>query len=85
MRALRRGKYFGSEVVKCAGCDRIGHPDYANKCDQCEDYICPDCGLFEVDGVWMCEQCKRDYRIDHPDMEEEIARAEYLYDARSDR
>ena len=30
-----------------------------------------------VDRELMCPDCERDYRADHPDMEEEIAKTEY--------
>ena len=79
--------YFGPEpVVKCYDCDRVGHPDYANKCDQCGEYFCPDCDdLVEVDDTLMCMLCARDYRIDHPDMEEMVCQAEAIHDRLTDR
>jgi len=71
--------YLGPGVVTCAGCVRKGSPEGATKCDSCGQYFCPDCDdtLDVVDGIWMCEGCKKDYRIDHPDWEELVAEAEY--------
>ena len=58
---------------------------------------CSSCGVTEmtpgeeglflemVDGVLMCQVCKQDYRIDHPDMEEIVAAAKYHQDCLHDR
>jgi hypothetical protein len=51
---------------------------------------CEICGeesewLSLVDQFWMCEFCLKDFRIDHPDMEEQIAAAEHQYDILTDR
>ena len=47
--------------------------------------VCPECEqpcdeLWCVDGATMCKSCRKDYRADHPDMEEAIAHAEYMED-----
>jgi hypothetical protein len=41
--------------------------------------------LEKVDGVLMCQSCKRDYQLDHPNGEELAAAAEYRQDSLHDR
>lgn len=48
-------------------------------------FVCPECGekdseIWMVDGIMMCGQCRKYYRIDHPDLEEFVAEAEYRED-----
>lgn len=69
--------------VKCADCGELCGTlrTWANECKGCGLHFCLNCQtLKRVDGVLMCESCAKDYRIDHPDMEELIAAAEYRED-----
>ena len=53
---------------QCGACGEVAHVD-----DLADT-------IQEVDGVLMCQSCHRDYRKDHPDMENVISLAEYRED-----
>lgn len=48
-----------------------------NKVDEEDFYL--------VDGKVMCRWCRRDYRRDHPDMEQLVEEAEHQHDLRTNR
>lgn len=63
-------------VSACCG-DELSPDQVTDVCAMCGGTAEMDGeGFEEVDGDKMCPRCKRDYRKDHPDMEELIAEAE---------
>ena len=54
-------EFHGREEMQCQICGYV---------DLTED-------MKEVDGAVMCYSCARDYRIDHPSMEDAVAEAEW--------
>lgn len=53
-------------------------------CEQCGQIFGPGEILY-TDGAWICDGCVADILADHPDVEEEMAKAEYQDDLRRDR
>lgn len=65
-------------VSKCCG-DELSPDPITDVCAMCGETAEIDEQFTDiVEGDKYCPACARDYRRDHPDMEEEVARAEYL-------
>jgi len=60
--------YAMSEAPVTPVCNACGKPCHVDD---------PPDTLVEVDGMLMCPSCHRDYRRDHPDLENVISMAEY--------
>lgn len=65
-------------VSECCG-EGLSEDPITDVCAMCGETADFDEHFEFVEGDRMCPGCKRDYRRDHPSMEEEIAKAEWQH------
>lgn len=71
-----QGRLIKDWVSECCQ-DELSEDPITDVCAMCGETADFDEHFEFVEGDRMCPGCKQDYRRDHPDMEEEIARAEW--------